>query len=281
MKFLNLIWVNLKRHKIRSLLTFLSITIALFLFCTLQAVLECINAQFKVGNESRMVVRNSISIIFDLPISYLNWLKTLPEVDTVSYANWFNGIYIDEKNFFPQLAVDGETYLAIYPEMIIPDDQKRAFLKERTACIVSGGLMKKYGWKLNDTIHLRGTIYPGDWPFIIRAAYTTADEAFGDNMYFHWEYLYEKSDRQANIGTYVLHLKDPSQAANLAKTIDDHYKNSSNATLTQTEKTFLLSFISLYGNIGFLLNTIGMAITFALLLVTSNTMIMSIRERIS
>ncbi|OGL47758.1 MAG: hypothetical protein A2161_05150 [Candidatus Schekmanbacteria bacterium RBG_13_48_7] len=280
MKFLGLIWINLKRRKIRSILTFLSIVVALFLFCTLQAVLETVNSQFKIGNENRLVVRNSISIIFDLPISYLNWLKSLPEVKSVSYTNWFGGIYIEERNFFPQFAVDPETFLSMYPELIIPEDQKIAFLKERTACIVGEGLMKKYGWKLNDTIHLKGTIFPGDWPFIIRGVYRPATEEFGDNMYFHWNYLYEKSERAANIGTYIIELKDTSQAANVARVIDEHYKNSSYSTLTQDEKVFLLSFVSLYGNIGLLLNTIGMAITFAILLVTSNTMIMSVRERI-
>jgi putative ABC transport system permease protein len=256
--------------------------VALFLFCTLQAVLETINTQFEVGSEKRMVVRNSISIIFDLPMSYLNWLKTLPEVASVSYSNWFGGIYIDERNFFPQFAVEAETYLAMYPELVVPEDQKQVFFREQTACIVGAGLIKKYGWKIGDTFHLSGTIYPGDWPFTIRGVYTASNKAIGDlNMYFHWKYLYEKSGREAMVGSYILELKDPGTAGDLAKKIDAHYENSSRATLTQTEKAFVLSFVSLYGNIGFLINSIGMAITFAILLVTSNTMIMSVRERFS
>jgi len=281
MKYFYLIWINLKRRKIRTLLTILSLFVALFLFSTLQAVLETINSQYEVGNDFRMVVRNSISIVFDLPLSYLNWLKTQPEVKSVSYANWFGGIYVDERNFFPQFAIEAESYLAMYPEMIILEDQKQAFFKEKTACIVGDGLIKKYGWEMGDTIHLQGTIYPGDWPFVIRGIYTPSDEAFGDNMmYFHFDYLYEKSNRRANVGTYVLELNDATKSAQIARKIDEHYKNSSAATLTQTEKSFLLSFVSLYGNIGFLLNSIGMAITFAILLITANTMMMSVRERI-
>ena len=179
--------------------------------------------------------------------------------------------------------MDAETYLPLYPELVMPDEQRQAFMEERRAALVGRGLAERFGWQLGQTITLQGTIFPGDWPFTIRAIYEPGREGFADNtFYFHFEYLEQAfgSGGFGEIGTFVLGLTDPTRAADLAAEIDAIYENSAVATKTETESAFQLGFIGLYGNIGFFLNTIGMAVVFAILLVAANTMAMSSRERV-
>ncbi|NIN73176.1 MAG: ABC transporter permease, partial [Gemmatimonadetes bacterium] len=196
MKFARLVWVNLTRNKRRTILTTLSVAAALFLFVSLRSVNTTLDEAREVGSESRMAVRNAISIVFSLPEAYYSWLSTVPGVRRVTWGNWFHGIYQDPRDFFPSFAVDVDGYFDIYPEMVIPEDQEQAFRRERTAAMVGTGLMERFGWRLGQTISLTSLIYSPDqaWPFTIRAVYTPlpgwTDEAF----YFHYDYLYEMSD---------------------------------------------------------------------------------------
>ncbi len=257
-----------------------SVGLALFLFGALRSVITTLEDAAAVGSESRVVVRNAISIIFPVPMKYLSQLEAQPGVKSVSWQNWFGGVYIDERNFFPQFAISAERYLGMYPELSLPPDQKQAFLAERTACIIGPKLVKKFGWKLGQTVSLRGTIYPGEWNFTIRGIYSVSDPSFGEDIfYFHYEYLDEATNRQAVPGTYVLELSDPGQAAAISSRIDAAFINSEAATKTETERAFQAGFISMWGNIGFLLSVIGTAVFFAILLVAANTMMMAARER--
>jgi hypothetical protein len=260
MRYARLIWVNLRRSRIRTLLTTIGVAAALFLFVTLRSVLTTIDDAKQVGSESRMVTRNAISIVFSLPEAYYQKLTSIEGVKSVSWAAFFGGIYLDPSDFFPQFAIDAESYLAMYPELQIPEDQMEAFMAERTAALVGTGLMERFGWQLNQTIRLRGTIYRSgeEWPFTIRAVYTPSNPSFGDQlMYFHYDYLYEYSDRGARPGWFLLQLDDPSLAASVAETIDQHYKNSRYATRTETERAFQTSFFSMYGNISLILGAVG------------------------
>jgi putative ABC transport system permease protein len=283
MKYTRLIWVNLMRSKRRTILTMLSVAAALFLFVSLRSVNTTLNEARDVGSESRMVVRNAISVVFPLPEAYYSWLSTVPGVRRVTWGNWFHGIYQDPRDFFASFAVDVDGYLDVYAsEMVIPEDQKEAFRRERTAAMVGTGLMERFGWRLGQTINLTSMIYSPDqaWPFTIRAVYTPfpgwTDEAF----YFHYDYLYEMSEF-TQPGWYVLELEDPSLAAAVAATIDEHYENSRYATRTETEHAFQSGMISMYGNVGLLLNAVGLAVFFAILLVAANGMMMAARERTS
>lgn len=281
MKYLRLVAANLGRNKRRTILTTLSVAAALFLFVTLRSVITTLEDAKAVGSESRMVTRNSISIVFPLPEAYYQWLQTVPGVHSVSWASWFGGVYRDPKDFFATFAIDAATYLPMYPEIEISEEQRQAFLAERTAAIVGSGLMERFGWRLGQTINLRSTIYSPDedWPFTIRAVYEPRNPSFGDeNFFFHYDYLYERS-QYAQPGWYIMQLADPTAAATVAETIDAHYKNSRAATRTETERAFQTGFVTMYGNIGFLLNAIGMAVFFAILFVAVNTMMMSARER--
>ncbi len=280
MKFALLIWVNLVRNKRRTILTVLSVAVALFLFTTLRSVVTALDAVSEVGSEARLITRSATGITFALPQSYFERLKAQEGVKSVSWANWFGGIYVNENNFFAQFAIDQDTYLPMYPEMVIPDDQRQAFLAERTAALVGRGLMERFGWTLNQNVTLQGTIFPGDWEFTIRAVYVPDDPSFGDQLFFfHYDYLYEGTDGNIIPGWYTIQLEDPDMAPTVIERIDGQFENSSNPTETETEKAFNAGFVTMWGNIGFLVRAIGTAVFFAILLVAANTMMMAGRER--
>jgi len=284
MKFLGLIWRNMLHSRRRTFLTIGSITVALFLFCTLRSVITAFDAAVDVADASRLVVRRSTSLVFPLPLAYRNRIAAVDGVTGITWANWFGGQYQEPKNFFAQFAVDGKTYFDIYPELLIPPDQMAAFQKERTACVIGEGLAKRFDWKLGDAVPLTGTIYPfpggGEWRFNVRAIYKPKTPDVDDKtMYFHWDYLNETMGDPAQVGIYVLKLRDASLAATVAQKVDDLFANSPAQTKTETEQAFQMGFVSMLGNVSFLVVAIGTAVLFAIFLVTFNTMMMAARER--
>jgi putative ABC transport system permease protein len=282
-KFLPLVLANLKRHKLRTLLTIASVAMALFLFASLRTVVTQLDASGQLGGANRMVVQNATAIVFPLPMSYAARLAGVPHVEAVTWANWFGGKYGDGKKFFGQFAVDPQSYLDMYRnDFVIPDDQREAFLRERTSAIVGTGLLKAFGWKVGDNVTLQGTIFPGDWTFTIRGVYTPTDPAYGDETFlFRYDYLYEKFPQQVSPGWFTLRIDDPANAAGIAKAIDDQFRNSPSPTKTGTEQAFSASFMTMWGNVKLLMGTIGLAVVFAILLVTANAMMMNQRERTS
>lgn len=283
MKFFPLVLSNLLRHKLRTTLTILSVALALFLFASLRSVVTQLEISGQVGAANRMIVQNATAFIFPLPQSYANRLATVPHVTGVTWANWFGGKYGDGKKFFGPFAVDPESYLDIYKnDIIVPPEQKEAFLRERTAAIVGPGLLKAFGWKIGDNVTLQGTIFPGDWTFTIRGSYALKDPAYGDEQFlFHYDYLYESNKESVTPGWFILRIDDPQQSGVVAKAIDDEFRNSTAPTKTGTEQAFSAGFMTLFGNIQLLLGTIGMAVVFAILLIAANAMLMNQRERTS
>ena len=281
MKHARLVWKNLTRNKRRTILTSLSVAVALFLFAALQSVLTALAASTEVGSESRLITRNATGITFPLPESYTQRLGSVEGVGSVSWANWFGATYIDSRNFFAQFAVDAETYFPMYPEIAIEPAQMAAFMADRSATIVGRGLMEKYGWSLGQTLVLEGTIFPGDWEFVIRGVYEPDNPSFGDEtMYFHYDYLYENSGRRATPGWFILELSNPTAATEIAQRIDNEFENSTAPTQTETEKAFQAGFVTMWGNVAFLVRAVGTAVFFAILFVAANTMMMSSRERV-
>ncbi len=285
MKYFPLVWANLMRHKRRTVLTTASVALALFLFASLRSVVTTLHAGGEVGSESRMIVQSAKAIVFFLPRSYKERLEAVPGVKAVTWADWFGGVYQDPKNFFASFAADAESYLQMYRnDVAIPADQKAAFLQERTALLVGQHLMDKFGWHVGQNIVLKGTIFQraGDWPFTIRGVYKAIDPAFGeDAVIFHYDYLYESGPRWVQPGWYVLELSDPALAPKVAATVDSMFKNSADPTKTGTERAFNSNFMTMWGNVSFLMDSIGMAVVFAILLVAANSMMLSARERTS
>jgi putative ABC transport system permease protein len=298
MNLFSLVLVNLGRNTRRTILTMLSVVIALFLFCSLRGILDTLAESIRVGSESRLVTRSAISIIFPLPVSYRDRIAAVEGVKLVSYANWFGGRDpVDPGNFYAQFAVDAPTYFPLYTndveivasdppqvETALPpgvDPGLASFIAERNACVVGKTLFDRMKWKLGQTVSLSGTIFPGDWPFVIRAVYRAKDPQFGEEiLLFHWDYLNERGMAgQGQAGWYVFQLADQADAGRIIRTVDGMFENSAAATRTETERAFQAGFVSMYGNVPFLIGVIGFAVVFAILLVAANTMMMATRER--
>ena len=281
MRYARLVLANIGRNKSRTILTVLSVAVAFFLFASLRSVLTDLEAASEVGSESRLVTSAASGITFPLPEAHTQRIRAVEGVGSVSWANWFGGVYIDSRNFFAQFGIDAETYLPMYPEIDLPEDQRQAFMTERTAAIAGSGLMERFGWRLGQTVTLQGTIFPGDWDFTIRVVYTPEDPSFGDEMFFfHYDYLYERTNRLVTPGWFVLQLDEPDAAARISLDIDNMFENSTAPTKTETEKAWQDGFVTMWGNVGFLVQAIGTAVFFAILFVAANTMMMAARERV-
>jgi putative ABC transport system permease protein len=282
MRFLPLIFANLFRKKIRTTLTIGSFAVALFLFGLLLIIRGAFSQGLDVAGADRLVTINKTSIIQPLPLAYEDRLLKIPGVKQATFANWFGGVYQDERNFFPQFAIQTETYRQIYTEFAIPDDQWQAFVADREGAIAGEKTAKKFGWKVGDRIPIKGTFIPGTWEFNLRGIYhgtRPADDT--SQFWFQWKYFDErKSFGKGLVGWYTVRIDDPDKAPQIVKAIDGQFANSPWETKTDTEKSFAASWVKQFGNIQFLILTIGGVVFFTLLLVTGNTMAIAVRERV-
>jgi putative ABC transport system permease protein len=302
MKFLPYLLKHLRRSWFRTALTVLAMALCIFLFCTLQSVLAQINALLDSTSAKRLVTRNSVSIVFDLPMAYEGRIQSVPGVARVAMTNWFGGSLpakkegkaedssstTDWSNFFPNLAVDLEPFLAMYPEYRMPPDQYQALLQDQRGCVIGRKLADKFGWKIGDTFYLESFIpvhrkADGPFEFVVRAIFDVDPAKYPGSstnlMLFSRKYLYEATGRKLQAGTYYVEIEDPEKAGAVSAAIDALFENSDAQTHTETEKAFAASFISMAGNLALLLNGIGVAVTFTILLVVANTMSIAVRER--
>jgi putative ABC transport system permease protein len=283
MKYRHLLFSNLARKKIRTTLTIGSFAVALFLFGLLAIVHSSFNRGLEVAGADRLVVVNKVSIIQPLPISYKERLLQIPGIKAVTHANWFGGVYQDERNFFPQYAIDTESYRDMFPEFVMPEEQWKSFLADREGAVVGEDLVKRFHWKVGDRVPLKGTIFPGIWEFNIRAIYHGSQQANDTTQFwFHYKLLEERQNQywKGLIGWYTVRVENPDNAVGVAKAIDESFANSPWETKTDTEKAFLTTFVKQAGNIEFLMLSIGGVVFFTLLLVTGNTMAIAVRDRV-
>jgi putative ABC transport system permease protein len=282
-----LILRNALRHKLRSALTVLGLVVATLAFGLLQTVIKAWYAGADAASNTTLVTRNATSLVFALPLSYTAKIRAVDGVTRVAYANWFGGIYQDPKNFFPQLAISGASYLDMYPDFVLPDDQRDAFLHDRKGALVGRKLANEYGFRIGDVVPLRGTIYPGQWEFVVRGIYDGRQSStVTTQMFFHWDYLNETLvktvPRRANlVGVYVVQIRRPEEAAAVSAAIDATFKNSLAETLTETEKAFQLSFVSMSDAIVVAIRLVSFVVILIIMAVMANTMAMSARERLS
>ncbi len=283
MKFIGLILKGARRSKRRTLLTVISVAIAVFLFAALRAVLDGFNAGAEASSSTRIVTLRSTSLMFAMPTSHADAIRSTVGVQDITWANWFGGVYKDPQNFFAQFAIEPESYLRMYPEILLSPEDRKAFLEDRTGCIVGDGLAKRYGFKPGDKITLQvGIPVYGtkDFDFTVRAIYKSGGAAVDNqSMLFHWKYADERSVVKGQVGWYVAQIANPDQAAQVATTIDQKFANSPYETKTDTERAFQSSFVSMFGNLNLLLGSIAVAVVITTLFVAGNTMAMSVRER--
>jgi putative ABC transport system permease protein len=285
MKFSRLIFANLFRKKIRLILTIGSFAVALFLFSFLAVVKGAFGRGADIAGADRLVIINRISIIQPLPLSYRDKILRIPGVKAITHNNWFGGVYQDEKNFFPQFAIDVENQRTVLPELKVPDDQWANFVKDRQGAIAGAKTAARFGWKIGDRIPIKTTLFGGanTWEFNLDGIYHSTTVGGDESQFwFQWDAFEEGVPKtfKDNVGWYVLKLDSPDDAVRVSKAIDDMFANSSFETKTETESAFAAGWVKQFGNIEFLILTIGAVVFFTLLLVTGNTMAISVRERI-
>lgn len=286
MFILKLLIRNTFRHRLRSLLTMTGIAIAILAFGLLNTVVSAWYAGVNASSANRLISRNAISLVFPLPIAYKDRIRQVEGVKAVSWANWFGGIYIDEKHFFPNFAVDAATYFSMYPEFVLSPEQQASFVRDRKGAVAGRKLANRYGWKLGDTITLKGTIFPGTWEFVLRGIYIGKESSTDESQFmFHWNYLNEtmrkNNQRRADqVGLFLIEVHHPLQSSEVAERVDTLFKNSLAETLTETEKAFQLSFVSMTEAIVVAIRIVSYLVIVIIMAVAANTMAMTARERI-
>ncbi len=289
---MSLVWLNLRRSPIRTAQTVFGTAIALGLFCLLEALLGAFNAGVDMASASRLVVQHKESITFILPKAYGSRHAPLEGIERVAEASWFGGLYETplpdggkRDEFFANFAADLEPYLKLYVEMIIPIDQYKSLMKDRSGCLIGDKLAARLGKRIGDRMLLRPLIWPKKdgtpWEFTIRAIYTCKNDVFDRTlMVFHHKYLEDgRAFGKGQTGSYVVGLKNADQFAEVSASIDRLFANSPDPTRTMNEKAFNMQFISMMGNLKLLFRFIGTVVIFTMLLISANTMMMSGRER--
>jgi putative ABC transport system permease protein len=288
MKLLPLVWKNLLRRKVRTIFTVLSVTVAFVLFGILMTIRMAFSLGVEVAGLDRLVLIHKVSLIMPLPLSYQERIRNVDGIRDVTHASWFGGFYQDPKNFFAQMAVDPEPFLRMYPEYVLPEDQKKAWFADRTGAIVGRATAERFGWKVGDRVPIQGTIFRqrnggSTWEFTIDGIYEGGKPGV-DNTQFFFQYEFLNEARnwgEDMVGWYILRVDDPDQSVQVGERIDAMFANSPYETKTTTEKAFVQGFANQVGDIGAIMTAVLVAVFFTILLVTGNTMAQSIRERTS
>ena len=289
MKYLHIVWRNLLRRKIRTTFTLLSIFVAFVLFGYLMAVRSAFNMGVDFAGADRLMVLNKISLIMPVPASYGDKVRAVEGVTEVTHANWFGGYFQETRNQFPNMAVEPESWLRMYPEFHLPEDQKKAWLADRQGAIIGADTAKRFGFKVGDRIPLQATIYRRPdgraWEFNVSGIYDSPVKGTDKTqLFFHYAYLNEavrNTSFGSQVGWYVVRVGDPEQSPAIGKKIDALFANSPTETKTDSEKAFVAGWAKQIGNISLMTQLIAAAAIFMMLLVTANTMAQSIRERTS
>jgi putative ABC transport system permease protein len=286
MKFLPLIWSNLRRKKLRTLLTLLSIGVAFLLFGYLSAIGKALDQGVSVAGADRLVVRHRVSLAQLLPVTYKDRIARIPGVAITTHATWFGGIYQSARNFFPQMPVEPELWLKLYPEYLLPEDARERWLATRTGAIVGRHTAEKYGWHVGDRIPIQATIWvrkdgSPTWEFDLVGIYDGAEKGTDTTQFFFRYDYFDEARRYAKgqAGWYVLRVSDPAEAERIARDIDQEFANSNAETKAETEGSFVGGFAKQVGDIGTIMLAILSAVFFTILLVAGNTMAQSVRER--
>ena len=286
MKYLYLVWSNLKRKKLRSILTVLSILVAFTLFSYLGAIRQSFSQGIDVAGLDRLIVRHKVSIIQMLPAAYEARMERVDGVVNATHQTWFGGVYQKPSNFFPQMPVEPEEYLAMYPEILLSDAEREAWLKTRSGVIAGRQIAERFGWKVGDRIPIQATLWvrkggENTWEFDLVGIYDGADRGTDTTMFLFRHDFFEESRQfgQGQVGWYTVRIAEPERAAEVAAAIDAEFANSPYETKTEAEGAFLQGFADQIGDVGLIFTSIVAAVFFTILLVAGNTMAYAVRER--
>ena len=287
MKFFPLIWSNLKRKKLRTTLTMLSVLVAFVLFGLLASIKQALAGGVSAASADRLMVRHKVSIIQLLQASYKERMERIPGVALATHQTWFGGVYQDPKNFFMQNPVEPEDFLSMHPEIILAPEQKQAWLATRTGAIVGRQTAEKFHWKIGDQVPIRSPIWhksdgSDTWDFDIVGIYDARDKSVDlSSLFFRYDYFDEArpASQKGTVGWYTIRIKDPSQAAEISRRVDAEFENSDAETKTEPEGAMAQEWAAQVGNIALIVTGILSAVFFTILLVTGNTMAQAVRER--
>ena len=286
-QWLKLVALNTMRHRLRTVLTLAGVAVAILAFGVLQTIVDTWSAGVDGAVPSRLITRNAISLTFPLPQIYSERIRSIEGVRGVTYMNWFGGIYKDKKNFFPQYAIEAESYLNVFPEIQLSQEVRRAFLRDRRGAIVGRRLADRYGFKPGDVIQLRGTIYPGNWELVIQGVFDGRDPKTETALlFFHWDYLNEalrvRNKALADqVVVFAVNVSDVNRVAEVSQSIDKKFRNSFAETITETERAFQIGFVKQTEAILMSIRIVSFVVIFIILAVMANTMAMTARERLT
>jgi putative ABC transport system permease protein len=285
-KYLYLVWSNLKRKKLRTILTLLSILVAFMLFGYLGAIRQAFNAGIDVAGLDRLIVRHKVSIIQLLPEAYEARMEQIEGVEHAVHQTWFGGIYQKPSNFFAQMPVKPLEFLEMYPELLLSEEEREAWLSTRTGAVAGRSIAERFGWKIGDRIPINATIWTrkgGEetWEFDLVGIYDGAEKGTDTTQFlFRHDYFDEaRQFGQGQVGWYTVRISDPERAGDIAAAIDAEFANSPAETKAEPEGAFMQGFANQIGDIGFIMMSIIGAVFFTILLVAGNTMAYAVRER--
>jgi putative ABC transport system permease protein len=290
MYYLKLVFKNIFRHKLRSLLTMTGLVVAILAFGLLQTVVHAWYAGADMASANRLITRNATSLVFSIPAYYRERIKAIDGVTAVAISNWFGGIYKDQsfKNFFASFGVDHDNFFDLYPEFKVRPDELLAFKKDRRGAMVGRLIADQHGFKVGDVIPMTSPIYGGGtWEFNVRGIYEPKDETtVTRQLYFHWDYINEQMKkrfpkRAEFAGVFIVQIADGSRAAEVSQAIDREFKNSLAETLTETEKAFSLGFVAQTEAIVTAVRIVSFVVIVIIFAVVANTMAMTARERLA
>jgi len=283
---LKLTWRNTLRRPLRAALTILGMAVAVLAFCLLRTVVAAWCAGVDASSPLRLVTRNAVSLMSPLPLAYLAKIQAVPGVARVAYAWWFEGVYLDKRNFFPQFAASLPGYLDVYPEFLLPQDQKLALARDRRGAVAGRQLAARFGWRVGDAIVLKGAYFQGEYRLVLRGVYRGRDPNTDETLlFFHYDYLNETlkktlPDMADKVGWYLVQVARPELAAPVAGRIDAGFKNSLAETLTETEAAFQMSFVEMTSAILVAIQVVSWMVIGVILGILANTMAMNARERL-
>jgi len=273
---------NTFRNRTRAVLTIGSVAVLVVAFVFLRTIISAYHSTVDNARSDRLVTRNRVSLAMPLPLADFEKIKNVPGVTAVTYSDWFGGTYIDSRHFFARFAIDPDTYFTVFKDIAVKPEAIAAFKADRTGCLVGEGLADKYGFKVGDVIHLKGDIYPGDWAFTVRGTFKGTSSFQNGAMFIQWKAL-DQSLPEAErgiVGSYTELVKDADHSPETAKAIDALFASSANETLTESEQSFSLGFLTGAAAIVSALDIVSIVLLVIMLLILGNTLAMAVRERI-
>lgn len=286
MKFLPLVWKNAWRNRRRTLLTISSLAVSLCLLGVMMALYYAlfIGGQPTRSQTRRIVVRHKVSLTFPMPLHYREKIAQVPGVEEVMVMQWFGGVYKDsrdQRNFFARMAAEADKLFRIYQDYRISEEEKQAFIRDPAGCVVNRVLAERHGFRVGDRILIKGDIFPFDLDLTVRGIYSS-DELDDETLWFNWKYMENmlRNSPRLAAGTFLVLARSEEEVPAICRAIDAMFANSEAPTKSESEFTFGMSFLSFLGNVKVILMSICFAVTFTVLLITANTMAMSVRERV-